>query len=194
MAPASRNLASTSSHRARIAGSSASGKYSRGRPIVSVDTGRAAAARYSGTGMSADVASMGSRPAMICIASAESSTVRPNTPNWSSDDANATSPNRLTRPYVGLTPTTPQNAAGWRTDPPVSDPSAIGTTPAATAAAEPPDDPPGTRVGSTGFRAGPNALCSVDEPIANSSMFVLHAMTAPAARNLDTTVASYGLM
>src|SRR5215469_3425702 len=143
--------------------------------------------------MSADVASRGSRPAMTCSASAASSTVRPHTPIWSSDDANATNPNRLTRPYVGFTPTTPQNAAGWRTEPPVSEPSAIGTTPAATAAAEPPEEPPGTRVQSMGFSAGPNALCSVEDPIANSSMFVLHAMTAPAARSRETTVASYGL-
>src|SRR5581483_4335630 len=193
VAPLSRNRASTSSQRVRIAGSSASGKYSRGRPMVSSDIGREAAWRYSGTGTSAEVASMGSRPAMMCVASAASSTVRPNTPTWSSDDANATRPNRLTRPYVGFTPTTPQNAAGCRTDPPVSDPSAIGTTPAATAAADPPDEPPGTRVQSTGFNVGPNALCSVDDPIANSSMFVLQAMTAPAARSRVTTVASYGL-
>ena len=65
--------------------------------------------------------------------------------------------------------------------------------PAATAAAEPPDDPPGTRVGCDGFRAGPNALFSVDEPIANSSMFVLPTTTAPAARSRRTAVASYGL-
>ncbi len=65
----------------------------------------------------------------------------------SSDDPNATRPNRLTRPYPGFTPTTPQNAAGWRTDPPVSEPSAAGVTPAATSAAEPPLDPPGTQVG-----------------------------------------------
>src|SRR5512146_1953427 len=112
---------------------------------------------------------------------------------WSSDDANATSPYRLTRPYVGLTPTTPQNAAGWRTEPPVSEPSAIGTMPAATAAAEPPDEPPGTRSGASGFRAGPNALCSVEEPIANSSMLDFATITAPASRSRRTAVASYGL-
>ncbi len=67
------------------------------------------------------------------------------------------------------------------------------TTPAATAAAEPPDDPPGTRAGSCGFRAGPKALCSVDEPIANSSMLVLATTTAPAARRRATAVASNGL-
>src|SRR5947199_8344618 len=105
-------------------------------------------------------------------------------PIWSSPDANATRPQRLTRPYVGLTPTTPQNAAGCRTEPPVSEPSAMSTIPAATAAADPPLDPPGTRVGSIGFRAGPNALFSLDEPIANSSMLDLAMITAPASRNL----------
>src|SRR5687768_17119650 len=87
----------------------------------------------------------------------------------------------------------PQNAAGWRTEPPVSDPRAIGTIPAATAAAEPPDDPPGTRSGASGFRVGPYALFSVEEPIANSSMFVLPKGIAPASRRRFTTVASYGL-
>ena len=41
-------------------------------------------------------------------------------------------------------PTTPQNAAGWRIEPPVSEPSENKTSPAATAAADPPDEPPGT--------------------------------------------------
>ena len=54
-----------------------------------------------------------------------------------------------------------------------------GTMPAATAAADPPDDPPGTRSGASGLRVGPNALFSVDEPIANSSMFVLPTTIAP---------------
>src|SRR5688572_19087622 len=87
----------------------------------------------------------------------------------------------------------PQNAAGCRTEPPVSDPSAIGTTPHATAAADPPDDPPGTRSGANGFRVGPNALFSVDDPIANSSKFVLPTSTAPAECSRSTTVAVYGL-
>ncbi len=45
----------------------------------------------------------------------------------------------------------PQKLAGWRTEPPVSEPSAAGTAPAATSAADPPDEPPGTRVGSIGM-------------------------------------------
>ena len=45
---------------------------------------------------------------------------------------------RLTTPYVGLTPTTPHSAAGWRIDPPVSLPKPSVANPAATAAALPP--------------------------------------------------------
>jgi hypothetical protein len=42
------------------------------------------------------------------------------------------------------------------------------------------------------LRVAPNALNSVDEPIANSSMFPFPTTTAPASRSMRTTVASYG--
>ncbi len=77
-------------------------------------------------------------------------------------------------------------------EPPVSEPRARGENPAATEAALPPDEPPGTRVGSCGFFVGPNAEFSVDEPIANSSRFVLPITIPPAARMRSTTVAEYG--
>ena len=89
-------------------------------------------------------------------------------------------------------PTTPHSAAGWRIEPPVSVPSASGAMPAATAAAEPPLEPPGTRSRSQGLRVGPYAEFSVDEPIANSSMFVLPSSTRPSASQRRTTVAVYG--
>jgi len=50
-----------------------------------------------------------------------------------------------------LSPVTPQWEAGWRMDPPVSDPNAPRHISAATAAADPPLDPPGIRVGSQGL-------------------------------------------
>ena len=78
-------------------------------------------------------------------------------------------------------PVTPHSAAGWRIEPPVSVPVAAGTRRAATAAAEPPEEPPGTRLGSQGLRTGPKWLVSLEEPIANSSMLVLPSTTAPAA-------------
>src|SRR5687767_1976320 len=62
----------------------------------------------------------------------------------------------------------------------------------ATAAADPPLDPPGARVTSHGFFEGPSAEFSVDDPIANSSRLVLPMTIAPAASRRSTTVASYG--
>jgi hypothetical protein len=41
-------------------------------------------------------------------------------------------------------PVIPESAAGWRIEPPVSVPVAAVAMRAATAAAEPPDEPPGT--------------------------------------------------
>ena len=119
-------------------------------------------------------------------------TSRVSGPAWSSDEANAIIPKRLHDPYVGLRPTIPQSAAGWRIEPPVSVPIAHGALPAATAAALPPLEPPGTRARSHGLSTGPKAEFSFDEPIANSSWFVLPSSGAPAPASLRTTVAVYG--
>ena len=75
-------------------------------------------------------------------------------------------------------------------EPPVSEPSATTAVPCATAAAEPPLDPPGTRSGATGLRTGPNAEFSFDEPMANSSQLVLPMMTPPACSRRAMAVAS----
>src|SRR6185436_13033702 len=75
---------------------------------------------------------------------------------------------------------------------PVSVPVAAGASRAATAAAEPPELPPGTAFKSQGLRTGPKYEFSFDEPIANSSMLVLPRITAPAALNCSITWASYG--
>ena len=56
-----------------------------------------------------------------------------------------------TQPWRGLKPTTPQNEAGRITEPAVCVPYATGTMPAATAAADPLDEPPGVRSGSCGL-------------------------------------------
>ena len=89
-------------------------------------------------------------------------------------------------------PVRPQNAAGCRIEPPVSVPVAAGARRAATSAALPPEEPPGTRSVSHGLATGPCTLFSFDEPIANSSMFALPRVTAPAAARRSTTVASKG--
>ena len=57
--------------------------------------------------------------------------------------ANGSTPSSDTSPYVPLNPVTPQYDAGRSTDPIVCVPSAKGTMPAATAAADPLELPPG---------------------------------------------------
>ena len=61
----------------------------------------------------------------------------------------------VTRPRLGFNPTSPHSLAGTRIDPPPSLACAIGTMRAATAAAEPPDEPPVECAGFHGLRHGP---------------------------------------
>src|SRR6516225_3755921 len=95
-------------------------------------------------------------------------------------------------------PTMPANEAGWRIEPPVSVPVAPRQSCSATAAAEPPAEPPGTRstfepsLRRHGFTTGPKHEVSFDEPIANSSLLSLPSMTAPSRQSCVVTVDSYG--
>src|ERR1700742_832611 len=59
------------------------------------------------------------------------------------------------RPRETFRPTRPQFDAGRRIDPPPSVACAIGTMPAATHAAEPPEEPPGVCARFHGLCAGP---------------------------------------
>ena len=85
------------------------------------------------------------------------------------------------RPRAGLSPTSPQQAAGIRIEPPPSLPWATGTMPAATAAAEPPEEPPGVRSRSHGLRVGPNRRASVTGRIPYSGSVVVPTITKPAS-------------
>jgi hypothetical protein len=91
------------------------------------------------------------------------------------------------RPRLGFSPTSPQQAAGMRIEPPPSLPCAIGTMPAATAAPEPPDEPPGVRSRSQGLRVGPNRRGSVTGMIPSSGELVLPTITKPASLIRRTT-------
>src|SRR5262245_17348676 len=77
------------------------------------------------------------------------------------------------RPGVVRKPTTPQNEAGPRSEPPRSVPSASGHMPVARAAAEPLLDPPAVRVRSQGLRVAPKTAFTVFGPKANSGVLVL---------------------
>ena len=77
-----------------------------------------------------------------------------------------------------------------RIEPAPSVPIAAPARPAATAAAEPPDEPPGVRCRSHGLRVTPNVGDSVNGVIAISGTLVLPMITAPAARSRRTSSAS----
>ena len=92
-------------------------------------------------------------------------------------------------------PTMPVNAAGCRIEPPVSVPVAPSARCAATAAAEPPDEPPGTSgvfepLRRHGEVTAPMNEVSFDEPMANSSLLVLPSSTAPSRQRWPLTVDS----
>ncbi len=77
-----------------------------------------------------------------------------------------------------------------RTEPPPSVPMPIGPSPAATAAAAPPLEPPGVRVRSHGLRVTPNIGLSVTALKPNSERLVLPRMIAPAALSRPTATLS----
>ena len=106
-----------------------------------------------------------------------------------------TGPNGLagqagTRPNVGLSPGSPQNAHGIRIEPPPSVPSASGTMPAASAAELPPLEPPGVFRRSHGLRVTPVSALSVTPFQPSSGVVVLPGSTAPERRSEATTGAS----
>src|SRR5262245_21888617 len=120
--------------------------------------------------------------------SATSATERAIGPDTASADHD---PDSLgTRPGEGRMPTTLQNAAGLRSEPPVSLPSAMGTMPHASETAAPPLLPPHVLFRSYGFRVAPKTVLNVCEPAPNSGVFVLPRVIAPAARMRDTMSAS----
>src|SRR5829696_3473205 len=101
-------------------------------------------------------------------------------------------PLRLTRPYVGFSPAMPQAAAGERIEPPVSVPIVAGANPAATAAAEPDDEPDGSCARFQGLRAGGAKTSHEGPPWANSHVVFLPRRMPPPALSRAATVASAG--
>src|SRR5262245_19777860 len=97
-------------------------------------------------------------------------------------------PTWLTAPMVGLMPTTPLAAAGQTIEPSVSVPIASGASLAATATAEPLDEPQGLRSSTYGLSVWPPTLLQplvdcVERKLAHSLKFVFPSKTAPAARS-----------
>ena len=75
-------------------------------------------------------------------------------------------------------------------EPPVSEPRAAKHSPAATAAQEPPEEPPGTCCVFLGFLVTPYQEVSVVLPMANSSMLAFPRITIPASFSFRAANAS----
>ena len=86
-----------------------------------------------------------------------------------------------TRPGEGRRPTTPQNDAGVRNEPPRSEPVASQAWPVANATAEPPELPPQVRPVSHGLDVVPWTSLKVTAPAPNSGVLVLPSTIPPAA-------------
>jgi len=95
-----------------------------------------------------------------------------------------------TRSSVGFRPKMPQQCAGTRIEPPMSLPMSSGASPAATAAAAPPLEPPGVRARSHGLFVRPKTGLSVCRSASSSETFVLPRTIAPACRIRRATVPS----
>ena len=132
----------------------------------------------------------GSGPAITESSSATSPTLRANGPATPSVSQWLSAGQSGTRPSEGRRPTTPQNDAGLRNEPPMSEPSASGSMPEASAAAAPPLDPPAERLGSAGLRVVPKIVLKVCEPAANSGTLVRPSSTTPAPRIRSTASVS----
>src|SRR5262245_35296554 len=96
------------------------------------------------------------------------------------------------RPRDGLSPTTPHAPAGLRIDPPPSPACAIAIMREATAAAEPPLEPPTMRSVFHGLRVGPKVSGSVVGDRPNSGGFVFPTKTKPAWRKRAVSSLSAG--
>jgi len=96
-------------------------------------------------------------------------------------------PCRLTRPKVGLSPVHPHRLEGETMEPSVSVPMANPTSPAATAEAEPAEEPLEPSSGFHGLRVVPPNHTS---PMARAPQESLARRTAPAASSRFTTSAS----
>src|SRR5256885_5277893 len=122
--------------------------------------------------------------------SAASATVRVIGPRWSMVNSIGNAPVYGTRPWVGLWPTVPHQELGIRTEPPWSPPTARSTSPVATSAALPLEEPPVVRFVSQGFRTGPVAEVWLAPEKHRSSQTALPVMVAPAASRRGTTGAA----
>src|SRR5215510_2238663 len=134
-------------------------------------------------GFATDDGSRGSWPEIRSRTIAQSSAVRPITPILSMEKASAIPPCLLTRPYVGLSPVTPQYADGQIIEPQVSVPIVRAASAALVIAADPLEEPQVQQLVFQGFFAGPHADADANRypsPPASSLIAAFPINMAPA--------------
>jgi hypothetical protein len=89
-----------------------------------------------------------------------------------------------------MNPVMPQNDAGPRIEPPVSEPSDAGMRPDASAAPEPLEEPPVKCSRFHGLRAGGHGRSNDGPPCANSCVTSLPSMIPPASTRRCVVAAS----
>src|SRR5438477_7504054 len=104
---------------------------------------------------------------------ARSAALRASGPDTLNVTSNASPDSTATRPGEVRKPNTLQYAAGLRSEPPESVPSATGSMRSASDAQAPPLLPPGVLLRSYGFSVVPNTALYVCEPRPNSGVLVL---------------------
>jgi hypothetical protein len=133
----------------------------------------AAASRKESSGASSESGSSTCQPTIASSIRATSSTLRAIGPLTESV-SNLTSPGpAATRPGLGRKPTTEQKLAGVRREPPRSEPVASHTSPVASAAAEPPEEPPALRLVFQGLSVSPKTSLKVLAPAPNSGVLLM---------------------
>src|SRR5512145_1671567 len=91
-----------------------------------------------------------------------------------------------TRMREGLRPTPPHQEAGMRIEPPMSEPWAMGTMPAITAAMPPPVEPPADQPCFQGLEVLPNMALSVVAAMEYSGAAERPMMLTPEALRRST--------
>ena len=127
-----------------------------------------------------DSASCASSPVHDASMKAVSATVRPIGPSTEITDQPSGRASLPTNPGDGRKPTTPHSAAGMRSEPPVSEPVHSGSRSHASAAAEPPEEPPALSAGLNGLPVAPHTGLRVLAPAPMSGTLVLAVTMAPA--------------
>ena len=126
----------------------------------SIAKSRATGDPVAGAGAGKAVGSPATGPAITPSSSRMSATEVPIGPSVEKSIQSGARSRPIT-PFVGFRPTRPHQPAGILTDPPPSAAVAIGTIPAASAAADPPLEPPGAASRRHGSPVEPNSRFDV---------------------------------